>query len=204
VTSTASPPRLVEAIFRLLLAPHDRESVSGDLLEEYRDSIYPARGRRRADLWFTRQVAAFIWHSNQLWAALLGGAFIARTALDWLVPTVDFHSRSAVSTVLSVGILLCAGFLAGWRSGSPWAGIIAGMATTLIAAIVSGFGAVWLLILYHDPHTMAAIQASGGLEEVFTLPVALVIPGVCLGLLGGLSATAARMRSGGRVAERSE
>ena len=48
--SDARPPRWAEAILRVLLKPHDRETVSGDLLEEYRDTIVPTRGRA-ADLW---------------------------------------------------------------------------------------------------------------------------------------------------------
>src|SRR5688500_10263372 len=41
VHSDARPPRWAEAILRLLLKPEDRESVSGDLLEEYRETIVP-------------------------------------------------------------------------------------------------------------------------------------------------------------------
>jgi len=41
---TADPPRWAEALLRAFLKPGDFESVSGDLLEQYRDSIYPARG----------------------------------------------------------------------------------------------------------------------------------------------------------------
>lgn len=59
--STARPPAWAEATLRLLLKPADRESVTGDLLEEYRDSVLPERGRRRADIWYVMQVAGFVW-----------------------------------------------------------------------------------------------------------------------------------------------
>lgn len=39
---------------------------------------------------------------------------------------------------------------------------------------------------------MAAIRGSGGLEEVFTLPVLLVLPGVLLGTVGGAGGAFAR------------
>ena len=42
---------------RLLLTPATRDSVSGDLLEEYRESRLPALGRVRANAWYIRQVA---------------------------------------------------------------------------------------------------------------------------------------------------
>lgn len=36
----------------------------GDLLEAYRDTIYPNRGRRRADLWYVLQVAGYVARSH--------------------------------------------------------------------------------------------------------------------------------------------
>ena len=37
--STTLPPRWAESLLRMLLSPEDRDSVSGDLLEEYRESM---------------------------------------------------------------------------------------------------------------------------------------------------------------------
>ena len=183
--TNATPPRIAEAALRLILPPHDRDTVSGDLLEEYRESVYPQRGRVRADAWFVSQVIGFLCRDNRLWAALLGASLIARTALDWLVPTVDFQTRSTVSTVLAIGVLSFSGFSAAWRSGSPWTGVLAGITSAVIAAAISIAGASWLLIVYHDPATLVAIRGSGGLQETFTLPLLLVVPGACLGALGG-------------------
>ena len=43
---------------------------------------------------------------------------------------------------------------------------------------------------------MAAIRASGGLGEVFELPVMMVVPGAVLGTIGGVvGATIKRLRS---------
>ena len=44
------PPRTADAVLRMILAPQDFQTVSGDLLEEYRERILPARGKYRADL----------------------------------------------------------------------------------------------------------------------------------------------------------
>ena len=184
--NTATPPRWADIVLRMLLAPRDRQTVSGDLLEEYREGIHPARGQRRADLWYVGQVAGFAWRANRTWAGLLSGAFVARTALDWLSPTVDFQARSMVSTIVSAGIFVSAGFWAAWRTHSLRAGALAGIATALIGAIISVVGAALLLTIWHDAPTFAAIDGSGGLGEVFTLPVLLVVPGALLGALGGL------------------
>jgi hypothetical protein len=190
--SNITPPRWAETIFRFLLAPHDRETVSGDLLEEYRESVYPARGRRRADAWYVRQVAGFAWRENRSWAGLFSAAFIARTSLDWFMPTADFHNRATTSTLVGACIIVGAGFLAAWRSNSVRAGTVAGIATTLLAAIVSTIGVAALFAIWHDPQTRAAIQGSGGLEEALVLPFMMVVPGVCLGTLGGLLGGGAR------------
>ena len=100
---TAMPPRWAEALLRAFLKPDDFESVSGDLLEHYRDSIYPSRGQRGADLWYAMQVLSFVSPGARLFAVLFSAQFLARTTLDWFMPTLDFHIRATVSTVLAVG-----------------------------------------------------------------------------------------------------
>jgi hypothetical protein len=134
--------------------------------------------------------------SAAVWAVLFATAFIARTALDWLLPPVDFYMRSTASTLLGVGLLLMAGVWVAMRSGSVLAGTLIGFAVAAIAALVSVTGAAVLLAIWHDPGTMAAIRASGGLGEVFELPVMMILPGAVLGTLGGVvGATVRRLRS---------
>ena len=49
-----------DVVLRLLLSRRNRETVSGDLLETYREDILPSRGTLRAQLWYWRQVFGFI------------------------------------------------------------------------------------------------------------------------------------------------
>jgi hypothetical protein len=188
------PPRWAEATLCLLLKPDDRESVSGDLLEEYRQTIRPALGEHAADWWYLRQVGGFLWRATGVWAVLFSGAFIARTAYDWLVPTHDFHTRSAVSTGLGVAILVSVGFHAAWRSRSLAAGTIAALVTSQIAAGLSVAGALILLAVWHDPQTTSAIAGSGGLAEVFVLPFMMAVPGLILGTASGAAGSLLRAR----------
>ena len=193
---SVTPPRWAEALLRVFLKPRDVDNVSGDLLEEYRDSIHPARGRRGADVWYVTEVLGFVSHAARVWAVLFGAAFVTRTALDWLAPPLDFHTRSTVSTVVGVGILVASGLWASWRSGSFVAGTVAGLATAAIGALISVIGAAGLLATWHDAETMAAIRGSGGLGEVFALPLMMILPGVVFGTIGGLvGATIKRLRS---------
>lgn len=56
----SNPPDFAQGLLDLMLRVDARETVCGDLLEEYRESRVPALGERRADLWYWRQVAG-IW-----------------------------------------------------------------------------------------------------------------------------------------------
>jgi hypothetical protein len=193
MSTEATPPAWAEALLRDVLVPADGDSVSGDLLEEYREIVHPLRGPWRADVWYVKQVLGFVWRDARLWGTLFGAAFVGRTALDWLLPTTDFHIRASVSTYAGITLLLTAAFLAARRSGSIAAGMIAGVATASIGAALSIAGTVALLAIRHDPRTMAAIVGSGGLAEAFTLPFMMVLPGFVLGFFGGIAGR--RLRS---------
>jgi hypothetical protein len=136
--------------------------------------------------WYWRQVVGFVFRSARIWAVLFAAAFIARTALDWLAPPFDFHARSTISTFVGIGLLFATGLWTSMRSGSLLAGTFAGVAATAIGAVISVVGAAGLLAIWHDPVTMAAIRASGGLGEVFELPIMMILPGAVLGTLGGM------------------
>lgn len=129
-----------------------------------------------------------------VWGALFGGAFLARTALDWLMPTQDFSVRSAVSTYVGISLLLVTGFWSAWRSGSFVSGTLSAIVAAAIGAIVSIAGAGAMLAVFHDQQTLAAIERSGGLGEVFTLPIMMVIPALILGTLGGALGAAANAK----------
>jgi len=181
-----SPPNWAEALLRVFVKRADFESVSGDLLEAYRDTVHPVRGQLAADAWYVTQVLGFVMRGARIPATLLAAAFLTRTALDWLVPPHDFHTRAAASTLLGIGLLLATGLWASRRSGLLFAGTLAGVATTAIAAVVSVVGAATLLAIWHGADTMAAIRASGWLGEVFELPIMMILPGAVLGTLGGM------------------
>jgi hypothetical protein len=190
MTNDVVPPAWAERLLRLLLAPADREIVSGDLLEAYRDDVHPSRGRRRADLWYIRQVAWFAWRAAWVWGALLAAAVVGRDVLDWwLAPTTDFYARSLVSTYVAIGIFASAGLMAAWRSHSVAAGTLTGALTGVVAAVIVEVASLGQLAIWHDPHTLAMIDASGGLSEVFTLPLIVIVPGTMCATIGAVVGT---------------
>ncbi len=189
---TTRPPGCAEALLRLLLKPEDRESVSGDLLEEYRESIRSSRGETAADVWYLAQVAGFLWRITWMWAVVFSGASLARMLYDWLVPTTDFAARAAVSTWAGVSVFFIVAVWAGWRSRSFVAGPVVAAVTSQVAALMSVAGAAVLFAVWHDPATMRAVAVSGGLGEVFFLPFMMIIPAVIVGSVGGAAGSVAR------------
>jgi len=191
------PPEWAEVLLRLSLRHADRESVSGDLLEEYRAGVVPARGKRSADAWYVRQTAGFVWRSTWLWAVLFSGAFVARQAWDLFVPTHDFVFRSELTTWAGVALLAATAFWIAWRSGSFAAGVVMTLVMCEIAAVMSVIGVSALLAIRHDAATLKAAADSGGLKEAFVLPFVAVIPGMIVGsvfaALGSLSRRVSRL-----------
>lgn len=60
------PPYWSERLLRWFLVDRDRDTVSGDLLEEYREVAVPTRGPSGARWWYRRQVVGCVWRSLRL------------------------------------------------------------------------------------------------------------------------------------------
>lgn len=72
-----TPPAWMERLLQLFLSPRDRDTVPGDLYEEFRLTKVSELGRFRARLWYLRQVASFAPRS-------LGSLFVQPRALALL------------------------------------------------------------------------------------------------------------------------
>jgi hypothetical protein len=184
--SNAQPPRWAEAVLRSTLKPEDRDSVSGDLLEEYRETIVPALGSA-ANCWYVRQVASFLLRASWVWGATLGAVLVTRYLFDTLVPPADYFLRSAILTYTIIGACSLSGLSAGWRSNSTTAGIVISLSAAIIGAVISIVGAGVMLFIWHDAATLDEWRRSGGLDEAFIdVPLKLVAIGATLGLAGAV------------------
>jgi len=74
-STSSHPPRWAENLLRFVLRERDRETIPGDLLEEYREVVLPGQGRFRANLWYLRQILSFA--NSVVLGVLLGAAFAA-------------------------------------------------------------------------------------------------------------------------------
>ena len=80
------PPRAACYLLDLLLAKADRETIPGDLVEEFGTSILPKYGPRRARFWFWAEAARAIAERNRLsrWVLVYG---LGRVA-EWIFKAI--------------------------------------------------------------------------------------------------------------------
>jgi len=190
-SSTALPPRWAESLLRALLPPEDRDSVSGDLLEEYRESMVPALGDK-AKAWYVRQVTGYVLRHAWMWGALVGAILVVRYLFDTLSPVQYtrgiINPRSAVMSYTLMGTFALG---AGWqalRSGHLRSGVLVALAAASLGGLLSAAGTLACLAIWHDPETLRAIQGSGGLAEaLWGVPVLLLPIGLVTGTTGAIA-----------------
>src|SRR6185436_18515441 len=139
------PPALAELILGALLPLDMRETVSGDLLEEYRESRVPAVGEFRADLWYWRQVGG-MWLRVYWWVVVTSvllhvvydvfNTFRAPSGASYLdgQPAIVY---AVLSSVGLVGLVALATAYGSRRAGRWQGGFAAALGVSTI---------VWLLM----------------------------------------------------------
>ena len=179
------PPRWAESLLRLLLPPKDRESVSGDLLEEYRESIVPAVGAG-ARRWYVRQVAWYVLRASWAWGLIA----IAILAIPRLVEIAALRSVMPYALVATYAL---AAFWNTWRSGHLRSGMIVGFVAAASSGMLSSARATIMLAIWHDPQTMQTIRNTGGLNELlWGIPLELILIGAICGTAGAVLAKTLR------------
>src|SRR5262245_11151506 len=187
---TPAPPGWADSWLRLLLPARDVDTVSGDLMEEYRENIRPRRSRLAADVWYVGQVSRFAWRIL-LWGVVLAGLYVSRMAYDWFVPTSNFAPRAEVTTLTMISTLLVIGASSTLRTSSVRAGIVGTASALTVSAVLSAVTLALIYVNWRSPELSSAIANSGGLLEALTMPVILIVPGT---VVGGLGAAFARLR----------
>lgn len=143
-----NPPEAAQLLVHALLPVHTRETVSGDLLEEYRDARVPASGEFRADLWYWRQVGG-MWLRAHWWLVapivfllVVGDVFKtlrAPSGASYLEGLAAL-ARAATSPVGLVTLLGLANVYGSWRTRRWEGGLVASLG---VSAIVWVFMVVW-------------------------------------------------------------
>ena len=149
----------------------DRESISGDLLEEYREVRRPALGALRANTWYVKHVLSVLWHLMWPCALAMAGLTLLSLALTatpfsiklpWNVSLVQAPGVS----LLDAMIYLWAGYHGSRRTREIKTGAVAAVATSFFGFIVT--------------FTSAAIKAPALVIVPFSKPFIFVILSVLL------------------------
>ena len=129
------PPLWAEQLLRLLLHPRDRESVPGDLLEEYRETIIPTLGRK-ANAWYLRQVAWYLLRATLAPGLLIGMTLVIRYLFDTLAPVPYsvgvVHLRSRIMSHALMAILAFASGSSAWRTTQVRTGMVIAIGSGIV------------------------------------------------------------------------
>lgn len=130
-----------DLVLRLLLRDRDRETISGDLLEEYHEVVLPNRGALRARLWYAGQVVSFI--SPVGWGLAIGIAAGALQLIDTAIEPLSDDSAGGMLVIVStlLGLWTAASYLAARRSDrfqdAVMAGLLVGLATSAVLHVTA-------------------------------------------------------------------
>jgi len=184
--TNTNPPRWAALVLNLILKDRDRESIAGDLLEEYREVILPARGPVRGHLWYLAQIVSLMSAPQQgVFIGLLfgGGWVLMLMAVVSMLPANVYGTivrHTPFDKGLGFGAMLIlfagAGFVAQQRTGDIQTAISAGAIGAL-----AGMGSILAIIVVFDGGGLRAIAV-----EFLIISVTL---GAFCGAVGGLVGT---------------
>jgi len=181
---TTDPPAAARSLISVLTPHRTRDSIIGDLLEEYHASQVPAHGRRAADLWFWRQAFGFVVHSSMAPGLAVAAILTTRTLVDVAAPAADLSARAWVTTVSSMFVFAWSGLLLGRSTGRTAGAVVLALTSSVIATIVGAAAALTAM-------GIAAAAASpspaawNALREGLDIPLpAIAVIGTALASLG--------------------
>lgn len=184
-----APPRWLERLLLWCLPERDRETISGDLLEEYREVQLPRRGPIGANIWYLRQFLGFLAvrsfggstiRASLTWLSVctaLAGAWLA--VMENILRHPGYAERSVVAACIVIQGLATILFLM-WQ-GRPLFRII-----ILVAAVgVAVLGASAVVRILNFGHFEGFVLIVGVALVVQGIMALVVVGGVRPGAAGG-------------------
>jgi len=164
-----APPYLLSCLLLFLLSPRDRETVSGDLEEEYLEVKVAELGPFRARLWYLRQVLSFVpgRAAGALQSALRLVCFCTALAGGWL-GMMDIRLGHPASQVGIAAMIVSQAALTFAALRFPRSGGLRAI------AMIGSLGVLWLA-------GHALILAFGGVDfegYILLIALALVVQGL--------------------------
>ena len=170
---TPTPPRWAEAVLRSLLKPSDRESISGDLLEEYRAARYPALGELRADAWYIKHVLSVLLRLTWPYVFAVGALALIPFAIQKRLSPVPAPAISLFHCV----IYLWAGYQGSHRTRLTRTG--------MLSATVTSFFAIAFTLAFFAIQTPGLLLAPFSNPFIFVILSTLVLMALGCGILMG-------------------
>lgn len=174
-----SPPRWLERGLIFVLSRRDRETVAGDLLEEYREEQAPRLGALRANLWYLRQSISFIsirstggppMRAALTWISLMTAATgIWLAVMENLLKHAGYGGRTALAVSIALEALATVAFLV-LNGGSVF--------RMVILAGAAGMGALGISAITRNvtgPHFEGFVLIAGSLFIVQALMTFAVV-----------------------------
>jgi hypothetical protein len=175
-----TPPRWAEGFLRSLLKPSDRESISGDLLEEYRAAKHPTLGMLRANAWYIKRVLSVLWRLIRPCAL----AVATLTLLSLKVKDLWYGSlvQAPGVSLLDALIYLWAGYHGSHRTRLVRTGIVSAGSTSLV-----GFSTLCAAAAARTPSLLTIpIVLPAYLLILFALILTALGYSIVLGSIGGV------------------
>jgi hypothetical protein len=187
----AHPPSRAIALISLLAPASRRDSIVGDLLEEYSETQVPRDGQRAADRWFMRQALGFLWSAAAAPGLLLAVLLTLRALWDAVLPVADLSTRAAITTWAAMALFAATGFRSGRTTRQLTSAMVTALTATAIATI-AGY-AMWLAVIgivVAVEHGLRPVTADA-LREGLDIPAHVIaVIGVVLATLGALAGRA--------------
>ena len=173
--SRTAPPRWLDHLLQSLLSARDRETISGDLLEEYSEERLPRLGSLRANLWYLRQCLSFasirLGGSTMKQVSIAMCLFVAASCgwlalMENLLKHAGYTGRTALDICLSaqaVGTSLCL------LLNVPGVVRLLVLVCAMIAAGFGGFAVISVLRAQHFEGYILVIGVALVLEGLFAL-----------------------------------
>jgi hypothetical protein len=138
--SEAAPPGWAEGLLRAILRPGDRDAITGDLLEEYREVRRPALGRVRSLAWYLAQVLSVAW--PLVWPFAAAGILLKAAAWFLPLPNASLFQAPGVSAH-DAALCLAASYYASQRTRLIRTGmVVAGVTNVAGVALLFALAAV--------------------------------------------------------------
>lgn len=199
------PPRWAERLLRMVLPRRDRETIPGDLLEEFREVVLPARGRAGASLWYVRQVLSLI--PGLILGAAVGAAFGTVNLIVTLIDPLLDDSPVTLLAFYGPMFLIWAGsgYLAYRRSGRMMRAIAVGATVAcatfaiftltvmlrfnLLLDVISQRDDWRNLLVRYQASGFASLRTYANYEYIIGAPFKILVAstiGAMMGLMGGV------------------